>query len=65
MLFGDWNDSRHKRAPSAPPLRAVAPHEFFAQGRRAEPRIAATLAALARLGHAANEADRFRLRRAA
>ncbi|PAX07829.1 class I SAM-dependent DNA methyltransferase [Sphingomonas lenta] len=37
----------------------------FAQGRRAEPRIAATLAALARLGHAASEADRFRLRRAA
>jgi hypothetical protein len=37
----------------------------FAQGRRAEPRIAATLAALTRLGHAAAEAERFRLRRAA
>ncbi len=37
----------------------------FAQGRRVEPRIALTLAALARLGHLADERGRFRLRRAA
>jgi hypothetical protein len=37
----------------------------FAQGRRAEPRITATLAALARLGHVAVELGAYRLRRAA
>jgi hypothetical protein len=46
-------------------LTAPAIAARFAQGRRAEPRIAATLAALARLGHVAMEADAFRLRRAA
>ncbi|MFC3579985.1 class I SAM-dependent DNA methyltransferase [Sphingomonas hylomeconis] len=37
----------------------------YAQGLRSEPRIAATLAALVRLGHVAAEGDRFTLRRAA
>jgi hypothetical protein len=37
----------------------------YAQGRRAEPRIADTLAALTRLGHVTVEHDGFRLRRAA
>ncbi|HEX8485856.1 DNA methyltransferase [Sphingomonas sp.] len=46
-------------------LSAAAIASFYAQGRRAEPRIAATLAALARLGHVAIETDGFRLRRAA
>lgn len=37
----------------------------YAQGRRAEPRIAATLLALERLGHVAGGAGGYRLRRAA
>lgn len=37
----------------------------YAQGMKAEPRIAATLAALVRLGHVAAEGDSFSLRRAA
>ncbi len=37
----------------------------YAQGLRSEPRIAATLAALVRLGHAADEQGRYTLRRAA
>ena len=37
----------------------------YSQGLKAEPRIAATLAALVRLGHVANEGDRYTLRRAA
>ncbi|MGU3389793.1 class I SAM-dependent DNA methyltransferase [Sphingomonas sp. M1A8_2b] len=37
----------------------------YAQGLKAEPRIAATLAALVRLGHAAVENGRYTLRRAA
>ncbi|MGY4397557.1 hypothetical protein ACVWZA_002751 [Sphingomonas sp. UYAg733] len=37
----------------------------YAQGLKVEPRIAATLAALVRLGHVAGEGDRFTLRRAA
>ena len=37
----------------------------FAQGRRIEPRIAATLQALLRLGHVDRDAGAFRLRRAA
>ncbi|MET3762758.1 hypothetical protein ABIB28_003322 [Sphingomonas sp. UYEF23] len=37
----------------------------YAQGLKAEPRIAATLAALVRLGHVAAEGDRYTLRRAA
>ena len=37
----------------------------YSQGMRAEPRIAATLAALGRLGHVATEGDRYTLRRAA
>ena len=46
-------------------LNASAIAARFAQGRRAEPRIAATLAALERLGHVARDAAGFRLRRAA
>lgn len=37
----------------------------YSQGLKAEPRIAATLAALARLGHVAVEEGRYTLRRAA
>ncbi|WP_404372251.1 class I SAM-dependent DNA methyltransferase [Sphingomonas sp. MMS24-J45] len=37
----------------------------YAQGLKAEPRIAATLSALVRLGHVAAEGDRYTLRRAA
>lgn len=37
----------------------------YSQGLKVEPRIAATLAALVRLGHVAVEADRYKLCRAA
>ena len=51
------------RTGDALDARAIAAR--FAQGRRAEPRIAATLAALERLGHVARDAGGYRLRRAA
>ena len=37
----------------------------YAQGKRIEPRVAATLSALARLGHLSREAEGYRLRKAA
>ena len=46
-------------------LTAAAIAARYAGGRRAEPRIAATLAALVRLGHVSLEGDAHRLRRAA
>ena len=46
-------------------LSAAAIADRFAQGRRVTPRIAATLAALARLGHLATDGAGYRLRRAA
>jgi SAM-dependent methyltransferase len=46
-------------------LTATAIARRFAQGRRIERRVTATLEALARLGHVAAGADGYRLRRAA
>ena len=46
-------------------LTAAAIARRFAQGRRTEPRIAATLEALRRLGHVDADAGAYRLRRAA
>jgi hypothetical protein len=46
-------------------LTATAIARRFAQGRRIERRVTATLEALARLGHVAAAADGYRLRRAA
>lgn len=47
------------------PLSSTEIARRYAQGRRVEPRIAATLAALVRLGHVAADGTRFSLRRAA
>ena len=47
------------------PLSAATVAARYSQGRRAEPRIIATLLALERLGHVTAEGGAFRLRRAA
>ena len=47
------------------PLTSAEIARRYAQGLKVEPRISATLAALVRLGHVADEADRYTLRRAA